>query len=237
MVSNNELITRSGLKPNERELPYSITTSDVESYLQKKVDLVTDMIRTQNKKNNKTIGQIDVRVYTTEAGKSFLPFVVLLPMSVLVDTKNENKDVLSMFRADDRDRSARMYDPISKLFAAYAYNSSDEKAFFADDWRRARGVTRDTSPVLKSLRTAKVISLDNGKVQQVSFMIDPIRVFHDILKMDNDKRDFKIEISGWQKIESGEFRYDVKRVINRGKKQKYSNTLANELNRKIRGRR
>lgn len=242
----SELKTRSGLMPNETALPYSITTSKVESYLQSKVDVLLNRMAEERRKrrekrddDDEDLPVVNVKVYTTEAGKSFLPFVVILPTDVLEQkNKNTRKKMASIFDTKNEDGTANMRKEFYELFKSYVYNKSDEEAFFSDVWRRERHVSRETSPVLKSLRTPKITSMDNGKLQVVSFMIDPIRVFHDMLVSEDDRRNFKIEVVNWQKIQTGEYRYDIKRVINKGKnKQKYKDTLAAELNRKMLGRR
>lgn len=234
MVSRQELQTRAGLTPNERELPYSITTSDVEQYLQRKVNLALD--RDANDSETK---DISVRVYTTEAGKSFLPFVVVLPLEALESGgKKSHKKIPAIFDTKSNDSEARLKQVLYRLFSSYIYTKDDEQAFFSDDWRRSRRVNRETSPVLKSLRIPKVTSVENGNVQIVTFMIDPIRVFHDMLVMPDDQRTFRADITGWQKIQTGEYRYEVTRAIVKGKNgKKYRDTLADELNRKIRGNR
>ena len=228
--TNNELITRAGLAPNERELPYSITTSDVESYLQGKIDIVA---------NRDGGSGVNVRVYTTEPSKTFLPFVVLLPLDVLESEGKKNKNqVPSIFNTSDDTGSANLKKPYYDVFSPYIYNKRDEGAFFADDWRRRCNISRETSPVLKSLRTPKVSSMENGNIRVVSFMIDPLRVFHDMLTIQNDNRSFKVAITGTQKIQTGEYRYDISRIVTKGKGgKKYRDTLANELNRKMRGNR
>ena len=232
MASNTKFITRSGITPNEKELPYSITTSQVEKYLQDKIDVVLNRVAKQNGTEKENI---EVRVYTTEAGKSFLPFVVILPMEVLENKhQKRKKNVPSIFNTTESDGSANMRPELYKLFSSFTYNKDDEQAFFSDDWRRARHVNRETSPVLKGLRTPKVTSMDNRRLQVVSFMIDPLRVFHNMLEIEGDTRTFKVDVEGWQKIQTGEYRYDVSRVINKGKNRKYKDTLADELNRKMR---
>lgn len=231
----SEIRTRSGVTPNEQALPYSITTSKVESYLQDKIDVVVNRMA---KENGGKVEDISIRVYTTEAGKAFLPFVVILPMDVLQQRNKQKKKMASIFDTKSEDGTAAMKTEFYELFKSYVYNKDDEAAFFSDEWRRLRHVSRETSPVLKSLRTPKVNKMDNGHLQVVSFMIDPIRVFHDMLASDDDRRNFKVDVVNWQKIQTGEYRYDLKRVINKGKnKQKYKDTLAAELNRKMLGRR
>lgn len=231
----SEIKTRAGINPNESALPYSITTSAVESYLQKKVDVLCNRMA---KENGGKAEEINVRLYTTEAGKTFLPFVVILPMDVLVQRNKQKKKMASIFDTKSEDGTAMMRPELHELFKSYVYNKDDEAAFFSDDWRRQRHVARETSPALKSLRTPKVTTLNNGQIKAVSFMIDPLRIFHDMLESDDDRRSFKVEVVDWQKIQTGEYRYDLKRVINKNKnKQKYKDTLAAELNRKMLGRR
>lgn len=231
----SEIRTRSGLNPNENALPYSITTSAVESYLQKKVDVICNRMA---KENGGKADDINVRLYTTEAGKSFLPFVVVLPLEVLSQRNKQKKKMASIFDTKSEDGTASMRPEFYELFKSYVYNKDDEAAFFSDDWRRQRHVSRETSPVLKSMRTPKVVSLNGGQIKTVSFMIDPLRIFHDMLESEDDRRNFKVEVVDWQKMQAGEYRYDLKRVINKNKnKQKYKDTLAAELNRKMLGRR
>lgn len=228
---NYKLSTRAGLVPNERELPYSITTSDVESYLQSKIDVVN-----ANEGSN-----ITVRVYTTEVSRSFLPFVVVLPLDVIADgsEKKSNSNVSSLF-VDNNDDSKRvdLKESIYSIFSPFIYNKNDENMFFSDSWRREHDISRDKSPVLKSQRVAKVNSLENGRLKVVTFMIDPLRVFHDMLIIPSDNRQFTIRIDDWQKIQTGEFRFDLVRNISKGKQgKKYKNTVAEELNRVMRGNR
>lgn len=237
MASNNNTTnmwkTRSGISPDERELPYSITTHDVEEYLQKKVNTVLNRIAQQNGKGSNA-EQIDVKVYTTEAGRDFLPFVVILPTDVL-ETKDrqKRKDTPSIFNTKDTDGTASMRTEFFNLFKCYVFGKEDETAFFSEDWRRARHVNRETSPVLKSMRTPKVTSMEGGRLQVVSFIIDPLRVFHDMLTINDDPRSFKVEIKGWQKMQTGVYRYDLNRVISKGKNKKYRDTVVQELNRRM----
>ena len=232
MASNEIYRTRAGIQPSEQELPFSITTSDVETYLQRKLNVVVNGMR-QN--GIYTGDDIDVKVITVEMGSKFIPFTVVLPMNVLKNTnkKKRPKDELSIFNPKEADETLNMHDQIMKLFSSYTFDKADGEAFFSSDWRRARGVSTTTSAVLKRNRLPQIQKLNNGNMERVTFLIDPIRVFHDMLIMDNNNTDFKIEIEKWQKIRSGEFRYDMKRVINKKKGKKGGNDFADELTRKM----
>ena len=234
-MASKDFQTRSGLVPNEAQLPFSITTSDVEAYLQKKIDTMLNKAANQS---GETADKIDVRVYTTEAGKGFLPFVVILPLEALDNRqKRQNKPMPSIFDTKGTDGTANLKKEIYDVLSAYTFNKQDGEMFKSDSWRRDHHVNREATTVLLGMRTPKVVSMEGGRLKVVELMIDPIRVFHDMLKMQDDTRNFMVNIDGWQKIQTGEFRYDVKRALNKSKGKKYKNTLADELNRKMRGSR
>lgn len=227
------LETRAGLYPSKKQLPYAITTSIAEKYLQDKVDVICA-------KAKELPNSVDVKLYTTEPGRNFAPFVIVLPTSVLVEKgkKNrENKNVDAFFDNKTYSDEENLLEPFKKLFGAYTFNKHDVKAFMSNDWRRARGVDRRTSDTLRSMALPRTNSYGSGdkRVTVVTFLIDPLRLFYDMLKMKDDNRDYHVEIERWEKVKDGEFRYYVKRMINRGKKNKYGDTIARELNRRMRG--
>ena len=234
MASNEIYKTRAGIQPSEKELPFSITTTDVEEYMQRKLNVVVNGMR----QNGLWRGDdIEVKVITVEMGSKFVPFTVVLPTNVLKDRKNrQSNDELSIFNPKDNDMTANVYEPIMKMFASYVFDKADGEAFYSADWRRARGVSTTTSAVLKRNRLPRVQKLNNGSMERVTFLIDPIRVFHDMLMMDNNNTNFRIEIENWQRIRSGEFKYDMKRVVNNKKgKGKGNNNWIDDLNRKMKG--
>lgn len=233
MASNEIYKTRAGIQPSEKELPFSITTTEVEEYMQRKLNVVVNGMR----QNGLYKGDdMEVKVVTVEMGSKFVPFTVVLPMNVLRDKKkNRPNDELSIFNPKDSDATVNIHEPIMKMFASYVFDKADGEAFYSADWRRARGVSTTTSAVLKRNRLPRVQKLNNGSMERVTFLIDPIRVFHDMLMMENNNTNFRVEIENWQKIRSGEFRYDMKRVINNKKGKKGGNNFAEELNRKMRG--
>lgn len=221
--------TRAGIIPSDRALPYSVTTSEVEEYLQKRVDAMA-------KASGGKVDRCDVKIYSTESGSKFIPFVVILPTSVLINNKREeDNDVEYIFNQKNEDRNVNINQAYYKLFSSYIYDKNDEDAFFSDDWRRQVGVYKQTSYALKKLRTPKVNNFSGTKV--IIFMIDPLRVFHDMVVSEDDKRDFRIEITNFKKMETGKFRYDFKRVIaDSGRNKKYHKTLIEELNYRMKGR-
>ena len=71
----SEIKTRAGVIPDENGMPFSITTEAVEKYIQKKVDTVMQKAGKDS---------FSVRVITTEAGRNFLPFMVLPLYTTLI---------------------------------------------------------------------------------------------------------------------------------------------------------
>lgn len=224
-----EFQTRAGIEPSQTSLPFTITTEQVRDYLQKKLDIVVNKGLPEDSK-------ISINVYTTEAGVNFLPFVVILPEEAENrDSAKASNNIPMIFNTKEIEKTVKLKDPIYKLFSSYAYNKKDKEAFFSDDWRRIRRVSRNTSSMLKQLSEPKKVNIRNASC--IALLVDPIRVFHDMLIMQNDNRDFMVEIVKWQKIRSGEYRYDIKRVINskKGKNNKYKDAFFNEINNRIKG--
>lgn len=228
----NGIKTRAGIVPSDRALPFSVTTSEVEEYLQKRVDAMVKALSETGKK----VPKVDIRVYSTEAGKSFIPFVVTLPVSVLTSKQRDDEnDMEYIFNQKNEDRNVNINEYYYKFFSSYIYDKNDEEAFFSDVWRRQVGVYKNTSYTLKKLRTPKVFT--SGGTKYILFMIDPLRVFHDMVTSENDGRNFLITITNFKKMETGKFRYDFKREIADNKKnKKYQKTVIEELNYRMRGR-
>ena len=228
MANATGIRTRAGIIPSDKALPYSVTTSEVEEYLQKRVDAMA-------KASGGKVERCEVKIYSTESGSKFIPFVVVLPTSILVNgKKDDNNDMEYIFNQKNEDRNVNINQAYYKLFSSYIYDKNDEDAFFSDAWRREVGVYKQTSYALKKLRTPKVTNLPGAKV--IIFMIDPLRIFHDMVVSEDDKRDFRIEITGINKMEKGKFRYDFKRVIVDSRNKKYHKTLIDELNYRMKGR-
>lgn len=227
MANATGIRTRAGLVPSNKALPFSVTTSEVEEYLQKRVDTLA--------KNGK-IERVNIRVYSTEASNKFIPFVVVLPDTVLKNrSKGSRNEAEYIFSPKTEEKNIDIIDPLYQLFGAYIYNKGDENMFFSDAWKREVNVRNGTAYSLKKLRTPKLTTYGGTKV--VLFMIDPLRIFHDMVVSDDDKRDFRIDITNIKKMETGKFRYDFKReILDSGKNKKYHKTLIEELNYRMRGR-
>lgn len=222
--------TRAGLLPSEKNLPYSVTTRDVEEYLQKRVDAMV-------KASNEEIERETIKVYTTESSSVFMPFVVVFQPSVLDKKIVEDNDVEDIFNPKNGDTSCRIKMAYYNFFKSYFFTGKDISDFGNVNWRSHKNISRETGSFLYKLSSPKIMTIDKTKV--VVFTIDPLRVFHDMTTRLNDNRPFFIEITGIHKIEGDNFKYNFNReVVNHNKKDKkgYHTKFMKELNDHVRGR-
>lgn len=228
---------RAGLEPCQKDMAFNITTTEVQQYIQKKINVVVQ------KFNPELSGKVNITVYTTEAGRRFFPFVVLLPKIVIDEEVEEANDKLpGIYQMNRQEQNSSIKEPIMKALSIYCYTNDDKNAFKSDDWRRRTGVSRSTAFFIMDMIKPKLIT----KIQDVEFIqiiIDPVRVFHDMLKMEGDdkesKQDFYVEIRSWKKLKLGEYKYNVLRKIGspsgKGKGGKnYKQIQLQEINAKFR---
>lgn len=225
-----DIKTRSGLKSTQKEIPYVISTSEAEEYLQGKINIAM--------KGN---DEVSVNLLTLQAGNKFAPFIAYFPESVCKREKNyNNRNELSVFSGNSSNK-IDLDDRIYAVIRPYIYNKDDENAFFSNEWRRRCGVPASNSAMLKSCRKPHISKFNNGKLTVVGVLIDPVRLFHDMLTSDNfeeAKRErFYVYIDGITKVSNSQFSYKVTRErANTGSKKNKNITdvLSAELARKMR---
>ena len=164
--------------------------------------------------------------------------MLLLPTSVLKDGKGrQNNDEPDIFQNDHSERYAQMKNGFFKLIQAYMYTKDDEKAFFSTSWRQELNVSLKTSHMLKANRIPKVQKMNKGKNTFVVCMIDPVRLFHDMLQdLNNKDQKFKVKIVETEKRDSSNYVYNIERLIVDGKKNRDKNmeeTIAYEISQRL----
>ena len=246
---SNNFQTKAGLNPSQNTLTYKISTSDAEKFLQDKMNIVVQKMRDDgyqvytSKSDQPEIRKyngpnIDVNLIGISMSSAFIPLACILPMDVIAERKKKKKEELSIFDPKGSDGTLNLYLPIARLLAAYSYNKEDTKAFFSPDWRRVRKISNSVAPTLKYNATPKVQRINGGKDEVVSLMIDPVRLFHDMLKMEDNHADFHVEIVDSQRQREGEFIFTVNRVLNKkNKKGKGGKGLVADITRKMMGNR
>lgn len=220
--------TKAGIQPVQTELPFSITTSDAEKYLQEKFN----MLKGDN-------ANMTVSLFTTEVSPKFLPFMLLLPKQASKNgSKKKNDNVLSIFNTDTNENNGvALHNDVFAVIAPYIFNKADEQAFFSPDWRRERQVSSATSHKLKYSRTPHIQKYNKGQIEFVAMLIDPIRLFYDMLSDPTKQENFRVSIRNMEKVKTGEYRYTVSKipVVAKKKNHNYEEILAQEINRKMRG--
>lgn len=231
------LETRAGLVPSQNEgLPYAIRTNEAERHLQEKFDVLANSLTNEQGGGKKIQWHIDL--FTNEASKKFLPFVMVIPDSALADSKQDKDDYdeEEIFRPHARNHTVKIQRPFYELLKIFMYDKNDVDTFKKSNaWKIANDITRSAQQNLVSIATPKIVSFNNGHTKKTLVLIDPLRVFHDMLTSTNpedDKRDFKVNIDHWKKIDIGEYEYTVIRYL--AKKGNYKKSFKQEFNAKMR---
>lgn len=237
MASNNQnpnanktFETVSGVTPDIKKLPYPISTTQVENWIAARVSAL-------QAKSEGGSEPITVKVYSSESGKYFVPFVVTLSLNAIDDGKRNEKSHVDSFFTTGRAGGGRirLKSYLFNLFKEYMYTEDDIRAFSSDDWRRARGVSRQTSGLLRNIATPTIMkNKNNGSDCVVYFLLDPLKVFCDMLRWKNDVRPFNVIIDTWNKQNNGEYLYYVIRKLDNGKKKGYGKSFIDEINYKMR---
>jgi hypothetical protein len=220
---------RAGVQPEmQKDLTYVIRTNEVEKYLQKKVDA---LYATAGKSDSPKIG-----IKSVEMSRSFYPFIVSLNTDCVENAGDGDTRINAFFQSDSSDQYVKLDPILYGLMKNYVYDKDDKKAFFSDAFRRELGLQKNSSTTLENLRQPKIMKFNGGKDEYIIFMIDPLRVFHDMLTSDTDKRDFVVQIvkEKIKKINTGEYQYKVIRSTSGGKNKKNKNNhFINEFEAKI----
>lgn len=222
--------TRAGLQPSMKELPYDISTKDVENYLQQKLNVVVGDMR---KKGEYRGDDINVKLITMEVGNDFVPFAIILPPSILKERQKTRNNELGIFAPKQFDITRAIYNPIGQFLKAFAYNKEDSRAFISQEWRRRSGVSGQKAGMLKKYSNPVIDNYNNGKMETITMFIDPVRVFYDMLKMDDYPTAYKVSIRKWNRIKNGEYNYKVYRVLDTAKKNKQSDDVYSAVYRKM----
>lgn len=202
--------TRGGIEPSKDKEIYPITTDMARNYLQNKFSLICQGCR----ERGVHIDDINIILYSQKIGKTFIPFLLILPEEVLERGKND-ENIPWCFRTDTEDAGVRLFQPFFELLKPYTYSKEDRNAFFhSRDWKQARQIEGRKRNALLKYATPKIEILgDAGR--KVVVLIDPIRLFHDMLSKETDRRAFEIWIKHWNEIDSSKYEFFVERVVNK----------------------
>lgn len=219
-------VSRGNAKLDEANLPFIITTDQIEAYIQKKMDVVAE---------EKHLEKINIHVHTIEPGRNFYPLVITLPLSALEDYAGDGDDEEEgdqrFFENKKKDRTTRVIDPYFRVFYPYLYTLKEINSFYTENYRSMFGIDRrSTIDDLKKISSTRFYNANGTNI--VICLLDPLKVFKDMLYNPNDKRDFKVYPTRCKRTKTGVFRYTVSRVIVKNN-QKRGNWIE-DLNKQIR---
>ena len=233
-MASNQRNTRSGITPDEKKLPFTISTTDAENYLQNVCDT---MLYQYGEKTGIKQPKIEVRLYSSNVSEKYVPFVGLFPLSVVEgNEENEESQVVDdFFNVKQEDGTCRLKSFYYSMLTPFTFNSADKQMFTSDAWRHSLSVARDQGNLLRSLVEPKIATLEHGRLRMVEILIDPIRVFYEMLSIKGDNRPYYVDVTSIQRIRTGEYRYHVRRCLKNKKNKQYEKTLAEELNQMMKG--
>jgi len=237
---------RAGLQPSQNdELSFKITTGAVEKYLQDRMNAVVRIARERHDKDNdeKNISypNVNIRVYTPKAGRNFYPFIITLPLDVLVDEEERQKDgFYSIYDTDSDEDGKKQYlikDAYWKVLEPFQYTKKDASAFTTDVFKRTLGVKHAAAIFIKDIRTPKVLDPTNSGKKVVTMLLDPLKIFHDMVKTDDDRRNYVVDIIRADEVKKGEYVYKIIRRINKkgDKNRGNDKSFIAQINRKMNG--
>lgn len=233
--------TRSGIKPSvgkSRSVPYDISTEDVEAYLQRKANILAKKLNDEEQTPNKY--QFHIKIYTADAGKKFLPFVMIIPETALmkyyaeIENEEDEEDEYGYGTIPYEDTTDnRLIVPFAKFISGYRYEKGDRKLFKSDSWRYTYGVSRKSKGTLLRMLDPLDVEVNHGKEKLVIVLLDPIRVFHDMLTDPNSNSEFLVDIVGWKRKKTGSYLFHLLRVLGKKKRAYDDRKVINELNARL----
>lgn len=233
-----------GVDPENDEMSFKLTTDDVYKFLDERLGILLEKLRTTGKYNLPD-SLSDFKVISIKAGKKYAPLILFLPTSLSEKEarkgkKNSNDDsVPEIYKVNENDGTQKMIYEFYQFFKMFMYTREDIDSFKSSQVRSTLGISNSLVPVLKQLSTPTIQPFggkrgDVKSTNAILLMIDPIRVFHEMLvNKTNPNEQFKIFIDHVEKIKDSSFKYEITRK--RQKKETTKVEFEKEMLRLIHG--
>lgn len=222
MSMSTSVNTRCKLPESNKKLQYEIRTENVQKYLDSKFKFINDTLISRGEKG---VEPIHVTLRSLRIGKRFLPFIVLLPETVL-DRTSFDPNTPSVFRPDEDDEVVRIKPYYFRFLSNYMFSKEDIDAFNSRNWSRAAGVSNVN--LIKILRrysrpAIETMTTSNGKSVSVMVLLDPLKIFHEMLIDENNLgQRFSVFIDEMQEVEDNNYVFTVSREVNKRTKEDLS---------------
>lgn len=232
----NQRKTRAGLMPaKSNEEPFDpITTERAQGYLNDRLRAVINKMNAANDRN-KQVDTPEMALATHRFSKNFAPLVIAFSMDA-VDKKN-TYNIPEIFNPEPEDNSVKLRPEVYSVVYPYLYNAEDIKGFFTPQTKHDLQLTTKACREIKAASKFAITEEKDGgrKIRYVHVLIDPLRLFHDMLTEDDKNNEkFTVRISSITPISDTNFRYDVAKQYKKGGSSPEKSTIAKYLAKAIR---
>lgn len=182
-MSNNG--SRTGIVPVETVEKYEITTAQVQDYLQKRINMFTSAGRNKGDAN---IEDIPISVTSIDFSKKFVPFMIILPEEAIAEKNNDGSNgTWKVFQDETAEASSQLVRHVWSAIVSYCYTKNDRKAFLnSPSLKKTLLLTGGTPNKIANHCSPKIIKASRDQKNAVC-LLDPIRVFSDIIRTSNSE--------------------------------------------------
>lgn len=223
-----ENLTRSGLLPDNTHEPYTISTDDMVTFLQKQINAVIVATNQNLPEGTERFPDVRIKAYNYHLGSKFYPLVIFLPQEAIYkknrkrkNGNNVTKDGRISIRADvnaetdDYGGGVRLHSFVYETIKPYMYPNGG-KAFNCRNVQEQNGIVRANVPKIINLCKPCTVKMNNGKVA-VMVALDVYHVMYDMLAKKQDNRRYTVLLHKAKRIKDGVYRFSLTRSVMNGK--------------------
>jgi len=219
--------TRGGLEPQKPKYQkFKIKTFDAKSYVQKKVDVIVDLMN----KSGESIPQMKIDLYSNKVSNKFAPFTLVLEPTAAENFCEPNltveHDGEEIFNPGGKDYSsleeiAVLKKQFKALIDAFGYTKDELRSLRSESFKKQLGISKMNFVSIEQYSKPRFYSIDSDgyTFTRIIVTIDPIKVFHDMLVDERGNTNFFCDVTLGQKLNDCAYEYLItKKPYNRKSK-------------------
>lgn len=210
----------NGIKPLATIETYKCSTHEVEEWVQ---SLLNVTAVAQKQRGGKDAPQVNATVFSLKTSQKFYPFVAILPEIALFERTN-NDEELSIFSPEEMNGAGKLRPHVWAALSPFIYSKDDKQAFHSANARSIFGISGETGKYLASLCSPKVERRGDNTI--VTCLLDPLRIFHGMVKGNSNPADYAIEIESTQHNQGSDYTYTFQKVPKSGKNRRRADVQA-----------